>query len=415
MNKPVAIVLGGTAPHCVLLEELKRRGYYTILIDYLKAPVAKEHADEHIMESTLDKEAVYRVAKERNASLVISAAVDQANISACYALEKLGLHTPYSYDTAVRITNKGVMKEEMIKHGIPTSRYVYFDQGQEIREIDLRYPVMVKPADSNASKGVKKANNYEEMCVYLKEAQALSRNGRAVVEEFVTGREISAYCYVKDHKARLIMTAERVCITEGEEKAIKCYATIAPARISEKAAKRAEEVTTMIADAFGINNSPLYTQAMVDGDDLFVIEFAPRVGGGTSFKTIRKNTGFDIISATLDSYLGNEVSLETLHSPENIYVINILYGKKCVFDRIEGMEALIDEGIIEEFIPYKTSGSEVDPSFASSSRLGTFIVKAANSAELNERIREAYERIEAYDTDGKPILRHDLNIVAQNA
>ena len=415
MGKPVAIVLGGTAPHCELIKELKRRGYYTILLDYLKDPIAKKFADEHVIESTLDKEAVYRVAKERNASLVISAAVDQANISACYALEKLGLFAPYSYETADRITNKGVMKEEMIRHGIPTSKYMYFDQGQEITDLELRYPVMVKPADSNSSNGVKKANSIEEMCVYLKDAQKISRNGRAVVEEFVTGREISAYCFIKDHKAKLIMTAERVCVTEGEEKAIKCYATIAPARISEKAAKRAEEVTTMIANAFGINNSPLFTQAMVNGDDLFVIEFAPRVGGGTSFKTVRKNTGFDLISAALDSYLGNDVSFETLHAPENIYVINILYGNKGIFDHIEGMEALAEEGIIEEFIPYKTAGTEVDPSRASSSRLGTFIVKASDTAELNERIRKAYARIEAYDTEGNPILRHDLNIVDQNA
>ena len=38
MNKPVAIVLGGTYPHKYLINNLKLRGYYTILIDYYVFP-----------------------------------------------------------------------------------------------------------------------------------------------------------------------------------------------------------------------------------------------------------------------------------------------------------------------------------------------------------------------------------------
>ena len=41
-NKPVAIILGGTFPHIELINNLKKRCYYTILIDYLDNPTAKE-------------------------------------------------------------------------------------------------------------------------------------------------------------------------------------------------------------------------------------------------------------------------------------------------------------------------------------------------------------------------------------
>ena len=58
MNKPVAIVLGGTVPHVHLIELLKLQGYYTVLVDYTTNPPAKKFADEHIKESTLDKDGV---------------------------------------------------------------------------------------------------------------------------------------------------------------------------------------------------------------------------------------------------------------------------------------------------------------------------------------------------------------------
>lgn len=78
INRPVAIVLGGTVPHKELIEQLKKRGYFTILVDYLQNPPAKAVADIHIQESTLDKEKVLEIAKEYHASLTICGCVDQA-------------------------------------------------------------------------------------------------------------------------------------------------------------------------------------------------------------------------------------------------------------------------------------------------------------------------------------------------
>ena len=88
-SRPIAIVLGGTVPHVSLVQKLQKRGFYTILLDYLDNPPAKQYADEHIKESTLDKDAVLEVAKQKNAAIVISTCVDQANSICCYVAEKL--------------------------------------------------------------------------------------------------------------------------------------------------------------------------------------------------------------------------------------------------------------------------------------------------------------------------------------
>ncbi|MBO4909063.1 MAG: hypothetical protein J5476_07260 [Lachnospiraceae bacterium] len=123
-----ALILGGTAPHKELIEKLKKRGYHTILVDYFENPPAKEVADEHIMISTLDKEAVLETAKKLNADLVISTCVDQANAVCCYVAEKLGLPIPYSYETALDMTDKSRMKKIMKEHDIPTSDYLVLDE-----------------------------------------------------------------------------------------------------------------------------------------------------------------------------------------------------------------------------------------------------------------------------------------------
>ena len=410
----VALVLGGTVPHMELILQLKNRGYYTILIDYLENPPAADVADEHIVESTLDKEKVLEIAVERKVELVISGCVDQANISACYAMEKLGKYVPYNYEIARKVTNKGYMKEVMFREGIPTSKYVYVERGQEVPDMsNMRYPLMVKPADSNSANGVKRANNKEEMEKYLSEALKISRNGRGIVEEFVEGMEISAYCFIIDGRAHLLMTAERVSVTEGNEKVIKCYASVAPARISEKAKENAEKIATQIAQAFNIYNSPLFFQGIVRGDDIFVIEFAPRVAGGKSFKTIRKNTGFDIIAATIDSYLGNKVNLNN-HNPESIYVVNTIYGEDGIYDHLEGAEQLLESGVIEDVFYHKKRGAVIDNKRASSSRIGAFIVKASNEKEMYDKVEEAYKHLDAFNIQGESMIRRDLNITSMS-
>ena len=53
IDKPVALVLGGTNPHIELIKQLKERGYYVVLVDYLDNPPAKKYADIHEQESFL--------------------------------------------------------------------------------------------------------------------------------------------------------------------------------------------------------------------------------------------------------------------------------------------------------------------------------------------------------------------------
>lgn len=410
MKKPIALVLGGTVPHIELIRQLNDRGYYSILIDYLPNPPAKAVADEHLQVSTLDKEEVLAIAKKRNASLVICGCVDQANITACYVMEKLGLNPPYSSDSANRVTNKGIMKRVMVENGIPTSHFIYVERLEEASHISLRYPLMVKPADSNSSNGVKKANNPEEMISFLKDAISISRNGKAIVEECMVGKEISAYCFVSKNKAKLLMTAERLSVMDGDDRVIKCYASVAPARIPSAATQKAEEIASQIARAFGLDNTPLFFQGFVNGDDISVIEFAPRVAGGISFQTIKENTGFDIISATIDSYLGLQVDLSSYHTPRYEMVVNTVYGYDGVYDHTTGFEGLISEGVIEHMYFHKNSGAVIDNSRASSSRIGAFIVKGKDDKETIEKIRTAFSRLEVIDINGNSMLRRELSI-----
>ena len=386
---------------------MHERDYYVILVDYTANPPAKVFADEHIQESTLDQDKVYEIAKEHNATLVISACVDQANISACYAMEKLGLYCPFSFDTICKITNKGNMKQTMLDNQIPTSRFVYCEKGViPDSNFGLNFPVIVKPADGNSSNGVKVAYDKKDMIEYLHEAQKISRTGKTIVEEFVSGTEVSAYCIVSDKTAHIVMCVQRSVVFKGEEKIPICFAASAPANISEAAMSKLESAASDIARAYCLDNTPLLVQAIITDDEVSVFEFAPRVGGGASYKAILLSTGYDIISATIDSYLGKQISTQYQEVRDKCTTI-IMHTTSCVFDHFENEDDLIYEGLIEGLYLYKSKGAIMDDSVASKGKIGSFITKAKTQDELKKKLSKVFDRLEAHDTEGKSVLKRE--------
>lgn len=401
-----AIVLGGTFPHRLLIQKLKDKGYYTILVDYYEAPIAKEIADKHIQASTLDKDAVVTIAKEEGADLVIASCVDQANVTACYVGEKLGLPHPYTYETSLNVTDKVAMKRIMVENGIPTSRYYIINSVQEFQESNLTYPIIVKPADNNSSKGVRRLDMEESKKeYYVQQALELSRNGAAVIEEFKVGKEIGVDCIIKNHKAHIIMTRERRKIQSNNDSIQQIYGSFWPADVTPVQLENLRIIAEKIGVAFNINNSPLMMQTIVNNSDINVIEFGARIGGGENYHIIEKLTGFDFIEQSINSFLGDEINL-THHNACEYLADNYIYMEPGSFG---GMK--IDDCVKKDILysnVYRKPGAVVGADISSNNRVGVFVVKAKTTDEILRKIKNVVDHMEVFNTDGISVMRKDI-------
>ncbi|MFW5793542.1 MAG: ATP-grasp domain-containing protein [Bacteroidota bacterium] len=406
-KKPVAIILGGTFPHITLINKLKSRGFYTILVDYYKNPIAQFSADIHVQQSTLDKKKVLEIAKETQAKLVISSCVDQANATACFVAEKLNLPLPYSYEVATNVTDKYLMKKMMLENNIPTSNFITINDFNKYKEGRLNYPLIVKPTDSNSSKGVRRADNINELKEYFLGAQKISRNNFVIIEEFKFGTEVGVDCFISKNEASILMTRERKKIKNGGDAIQQIFGSFWPADISTENLKKLKQIASKIAKVFQLDHTPLLIQAIVAEDEINVIEFAPRIGGGENYKIIELHTKFDIIESAIKSFLGEPVKLDYT-PPEGYIVDNYIYCKPSIFGKITGYEELIKNGVIEYFNTYKLPGMEIGSDIASSNRVGVFVVKSEDKEDIYKKIKQTIESIEVYDDFGKPIMRKDI-------
>jgi len=407
IDNPVAIILGGTYPHIELINNLKKRNYYTILIDFLNNPPAKEYANEHIIESILDKEQVLQIAKKRNANLVISTCIDQANLTACYVGEKLSLPKPYSYNTALNVTDKIRMKSIMMNNNIPTSKYLIVNDINDLNVGELDYPLIVKPSNSNSSKGVRRIDIENELETFIGEALRLSTNNESIVEEFIEGKEIGADCIIVNHEAKILITRERRKINNYDDPIQQIQGSFWPAKISESEEEELRKIVEGIAKVFNLDNTPFMIQTILKDGKFNVIEFAPRIGGGENYKIIDLHTGINIIDCAIDSFLNNKISISS-NSSDKIYADIYLYASSCILGRVNGYEKLIEQGIIEYLNIYKQIGMKVGPEITSNNRIGAFLVKGKNINEVIYKINKAINSINVYDIDGNSVLRNDF-------
>ena len=399
------LVLGGGADQIDLILDLKERGYYTILVDYYPNPVAKPYADKHIQESTLDKETVLEIAKRENVENVITACTDQALVTVAYIAEKLGFHKQFTFHQARNITNKLYMKEIMIANNIPTAKYVNIhclDEGLS----NLSYPLMVKPADCNSSKGVRKVDNERELKIAFDNAIKVSRTHTAIVEEYKKGMEVSVDAFVENRNVHLLMCSEIKKLQHDRSLSI-IYQSIIPAYLSNLQITKIEAIINKIVESFDLDNTPVLVQLLVDDNDINVIEFSARIGGGLKHVNIKEKTGFDILHENVNAVLGEPVRFYRNDNPLCLSRTH-LYVHPGVFSSISNYEQLIEDGTIVELNTIKGSGFVIEEISASGDRVGNFLVKAENRDLLFQKINKAINTIRVLDINGKDILYREL-------
>ncbi len=399
MGKPVAIVLGGTEPHILLVKILHERGYHVVLVDYLSNPPAKRVSDEHIQASTLDKERVLEIAKGKHANLVISTCIDQANSVCCFVAEKLNLPHPYSYETSLYVTNKGLMKSRMKKYDVPSSPFILTKSAEGIDWARVSFPCVVKPVDCNSSKGVHRADSVVDAKAFVKEAIRLSLTGEAIIETFCTGDEIQVDCVALDNDVDVVMTRSKVKMQCSEGAVLNSVGSVVPAQIPEILNPELKRIAQNIAKGFGLRNTPFFYQAIVTGDRVNVLEFAPRVGGGLSFYMIRNFVGFNAVEAVVDSFLGIPIS-RSYHVPERLYRTCLLYARPCTFDHIEGMDKLKEEGVIKGMFITKSKGDVIDGDMRSTNRVGSCVVEGNSIEELQAKLSRIFSCVKVIDIHG---------------
>ena len=400
-----ALVLCGGKPQIALIHELKRRNITAILADANDKAAAVQYADVFYNVSTLDVVGIEKIALAEKVDCILSVCADQMLLVAAQLSEKLNLPCYIDYETAKNVSSKEYMKRIFVENNIPTAKYIVGSSISLSVIEGLNFPLIVKPVDCYSSRGVKKVLNYDELLSAFENAKNLSRTGTVIVEEFVEGLELSVDIYVENGKVNILCIRSLDKIPNSE-KFIICRGNY-PAKISLATKGRVQDVAQKIVEAFGLVDTPMLIQMKINDEQIHILEFCARTGGGIKYRLLPKVCGFDVVKAVLDLTLGEKPHVNI--KPLNTFIVDeFLYCNPGILDHTEGFEELLKDGIIDHYEIYKPSGYQFDEISSSGDRVAYFSVVADTEAELRRKHQIAASVVKAVDNKGKDLIRHDI-------
>ena len=403
-----ALVLAGGVPQIELIKELQSRDYFVLLADYFENPVAKPYADKFFRKSTLDVNAIRKIAVDEQVDLLVTCCTDQALETVSRLCEELQLPCYVSAEIGLAVTNKRFMKKKFAENQIPTAEYQVIRDINELKLLNMPYPLIVKPADCNSSKGVIRVTDSAELNQAVVAALQLSRTSTAIVEQFIDGIEISVDLVVSEKNAKIICYSFSDKIPDKEKFVI--WKNQYRQDLSDEILNKIEVAAQKIVDAFELDNCPMLIQLLLKDTEIYVVEFSARTGGCIKYHLINLASGIDIIKSTVDAFEGKKIQVNP-NFADKIISDEFIYCAKGKFESLEGFEECLEKGVIESVFLLKNPGERFDKVENSGDRVAAITIVADSNDDYIKKHNYVANHVHVLDSEGNDMMRHDLFMV----
>lgn len=390
------MILGASALQVPAIKKAKELGYQIILVDYDENAVGFPLADVKLVVSTLDQEEVYRQALIYQPDVVITSTSDGPVRTAAYVNEKLGKQPDLSYEDSLCATIKSYMRDRLKEHHVPIPMYYAVHDFEEFKHAvrELHGFCIVKPADNAGSRGVILLNEgkmptEEKLQQTYEYSKANSRNGMVMVEEYMTGPEVSVEALTVNRETTIITITDKFITPPPYFVEI---AHSEPSQLDEETQEQIRQVTKQALKAIRLINGPSHTEIKVTKDGPKIVELAARLGGDfITSRLVPLSTGIDLVGNSVLLATGGEVDLTPKH--KNGAAIHFLQGAEGIIDQITVDDNVYDLEGIKEVSLYKKAGDMVHGTRSSNDRLGHVIAIGETAEEALKRAKEALSYI----------------------
>ncbi len=368
------VIIGASYLQLPLVEKCNEMGLETHVFAWKEGAVAKNLAYRFYPISITAKEDILAECLKIKPAGVVSIASDLAMNTVNYLTTELNL-IGNSINCTEVTTNKYKMRERLSKNEILCPKFMKLNSFEEekINKIikNFKFPCIVKPTDRSGSRGVSKVNDRNELESAITRAISYSLKKECIVEEFISGNEISveSISYQGIHYLLAITDKE----TTGSPHFVETAHHQPSIYNSQK--KEIEKLITSALDALEVKNGASHTEIKItESGELYIIEVGARMGGDfIGSHLVKLSTGYDFVKGVID------VSLGRYTKPHLEY--DFYSGVYFLYSKSQGKVMKINDntGNYPEIIKKEINlriGEEIKPLTESADRKGYYIYQS---------------------------------------
>lgn len=384
------MLLGGIRYLLPVIKAAHEQGYYVITADYLPDNIAHKYSDEYVNVSIIDKEAVLKVAQEKQIDGIMSFGVDPGVVAASFVQNKMGLPSFGPYESVEILQNKDKFRAFLQKNGFNVPQAKGFDSVEDALAESYWYPwpVIVKPTDSAGSKGVTRVDRQEDLKPALEYAMEHSLSGHIIVEEFLEKDGCSSDTDSMSVDGKLVFISFNA--QRFDAKATNPYTPAAyswPSTFSREQEDYLKSEIQRLISLLGMKTAVYNIETRVGTNGKpYIMELTPRGGGNRLCEMLRYATGVDMITAITRAIVGDPLSDAIEQKPYNGHWAEIILHADTdgFYDHLE-IDSSLQAEIIEKDI-WVESGDHVDSFEGANNAIGTLVLKFRTAEELENAV-----------------------------
>lgn len=329
-------------------------------------------------------------------------------------------------NAAVLEGSKAFSKDLMKKYHIPTAAYETFDDPKAALEYleTARMPIVLKADGLALGKGVLICGTLEEAKAGVKEIMEDKKFGaagsRMVVEEFMTGREVSVLSFVDGKTIKIMSSAQDHKRAQDGDKGLNTggMGTFSPSpfytpEVDEFCRKHIYQPTV---DAMAAEGRPyvgvIFFGLMLTEDGPKVLEYNARFGDPEAQVVLprMKNDIIDVMEACVDGRL-DQIDL-LFENNAAVCVVLASDGYPVSYEKgfaIDGLEAFDGS---EEYFCFHAGTAQKDGQIVTNG--GRVLGITAKGEDLKQARKKAYEATEWVKFENK-YMRHDIGRAIEEA
>ncbi len=324
-------------------------------------------------------------------------------------------------NAAILEGSKAFSKNLMKKYGIPTAAYETFrDPDEAVRYLKTaKYPIVLKADGLALGKGVLICKTYEEAKEGVRTLMLDKKFGSAgdeiVIEEFMTGREVSVLSFVDGNTIKIMSSAQDHKRAKDNDEGLNTGGmgnfSPSPFYTPEIDAFCKKHIYQPTVDAMKTEGRPfkgvIFFGLMLTADGPKVLEYNARFGDPEAQVVLPRleNDIVDVFEACIDGTL-DQIDLKFDNDRATVCVILASDGYPLEYKKgfpIEGLENFRDKDGYYVF----HSGTKFDENGRIVTNGGRVLGVTANGATLKEARENAYRATEWVSFENK-YMRHDI-------
>jgi biotin carboxylase len=285
------------------------------------------------------------------------------------------------------------MRQAFRQWGVPAPEFIAAQDLAAVRRAvnRLGLPVVVKPVDNAAQRGVQRLDDAASLPDVFALARSFSSTGTVLVEQCIAGPEITVSSFTLDGRMLPVLVADR--LTNRSPYLGIALAHVYPSERAQPWWDQVLDVTARGLAALGIDRGPGYTQLRLAPDGPKIMEIGARIGGGRETELISFLGGPDWMAAQIKLALGEPLAEADVVLPDQARtragVVKFIFAPPGKAAGVTGVDRAQGTPGVRRVVVRTEPGTLIPPMTNAEARQGYLIALGSNRAEALARAEEA--------------------------